>query len=281
MVLIRAEHGAGQDLEGAHPRVGHRGEGAGQLVGVADLEDLDADPQGAGLALHRLQGGGVADRLPEHRDTGKRREGLLHQLEPLRAQLGVERREPGHVSAGPREGGDESLVHRIADVAHHDGNGPRGVAGRAHALGSGGDDDRDVQLHHLGREGLELVEVLGRPIDVGDAAALDVAELLQPVPDGLEERVVRPDEGREHPHAGHRLARLSAARRGKRQQEHGGDQDRGSPNPAEHVHLLLVDDHHEPRYKRHESPAGPREHAGAPGERQAPHEPRARGTDAS
>ena len=107
------------------------------------------------------------------------------------------------------------LAHRVAHVAHDDGNRRRRALGRADALRACCHDAVHVEANQVTRVDLELIEVLGRAINKGDAVPLDVAKLDEPLAQDLEEAAA---------HLGN--ARCALRRHGRRRERQHDEKER-------------------------------------------------------
>ena len=95
---------AGQH-HGVRPLARQYGEGAVEVAGVARLDRRERKPQarrrGAQLFEDHVVGDVVG--IPQQRDAGGRRDDLLDQLQPLRAEVGRQNGVAGDVAAGMSE----------------------------------------------------------------------------------------------------------------------------------------------------------------------------------
>src|SRR4029450_6377422 len=99
------------------------GEGGLELAVAADLDDPWLKPERSGAASH---GDARRDRprqvgIHEHGESLETRDGLLQKRQTLAFEVDRQRREPGHVPAGPgkarNEPGNEGIVGRHDDDA--------------------------------------------------------------------------------------------------------------------------------------------------------------------
>jgi hypothetical protein len=135
-----------------------------EIGGAPDLEKLQLHRQRSGRDLDRAQLRRGVCGIPEHghaRDPG---DGVLEQLEPFLAQLGLIQKYPGDVASGPGKGGDESRRDRIAfEVERDDRNRRLRVPGGVDGGGGKRDDDIHAELDELGRESRKPLGLTGRP----------------------------------------------------------------------------------------------------------------------
>jgi hypothetical protein len=158
--------------------------------------------------------------IPQHRHARPVRQKVAEEVQPLRGQVGRQRRYAGDVPARPREARDDSQLDRIASRRHDDGyGGRRGVRGheRRH---SGRDDDVHVEPHELGGKVGKPLDLTPRPSPLeGDGTTFDMAQLAHAPqeavppgePRGVGSAVVEQADTRDLP----RLLRLRGHRSGE------------------------------------------------------------------
>ena len=108
----------------------HRREGAVELAGTSDLQELKLHSQRSSRDLHLSYHDRVArvGRVREDRDKADLRDGLLEQLQPFAVSFRTNcEGQSGDVPARARQARDESELNRIASGPHDDGDGPGGV----------------------------------------------------------------------------------------------------------------------------------------------------------
>src|SRR5262249_10777889 len=82
---------------------------------------------------------------------------------------------------------DHTLPHWITDSAHDDRDGLRGPLRLERRLGAPRENDVDLEGHEvLGQLTEPLVPAFGVPVLVADILVLDIAELLQPLPERID-----------------------------------------------------------------------------------------------
>src|SRR5262249_30991075 len=136
------------------------------------------------LDLLELKDIGGVVRIPE---KGYARDGwnsLLENLQPLGTDVRAKDGVAGNISSRSGEAWHEPSAHRIADRVHEDRNGGRGLLGRK-ACGRG--VGRNTVHRATYERCRSLCEPLRHPVTIriveGDVAALEVAEIAQPVPE--------------------------------------------------------------------------------------------------
>jgi len=126
-----------------------------------------------------IEDGGIG-RVPDQRDAGSFRDGLLQQLDPFPFQFGTEDGEAGDVRARPDIAGDEPGIDRIAARRKDDRDGPGRPLGGERAGGARGHDHVGPVSHQFVRQLREAAVIPSRPCELEhDVLALDVAQFAE------------------------------------------------------------------------------------------------------
>ena len=150
--------------------------------------------QGARHGLGRLhhvarRALGECTGLPEHGDAGYVREHILEQLQALGGQLWGEKGEPSQVPSRLRQAGDEPILDRIPHDRSNDGDGHSCLSGGNGSRCIARDDEVDVKANQLHRQIREMLDLaLREPILDRDVLILNIAELTQALPEGVDRR---------------------------------------------------------------------------------------------
>ncbi len=184
---------------------GHGREGPLELVGTRTSRACSCSPS-AWAAAWSLCTKGVdgSVAMPEDGHAGERGDGLLEELQPFPTEFGLHDGQPRDVPPGPRQAGDEAaptgspLTTMTMGIVV--------VACWAARIADRPVDHEDIHLEpdQLGRErGEPLSLPVGIAVLQDDGLALDVAEVAQPVPEGLDAgRVPRAEPGMSSPSRG-------------------------------------------------------------------------------
>ena len=190
--LIEDHERVGENNQGLRVLAGHAGKCLVDLGGRACLESAHGKVQPAGgfLGLLVLQCLVAILRIVEDRDAGECRNKFLEQLESFARQVGGNAGQAGRLAAGSGDAGDQT-VEWIAG-RNDDGNGGACFLGRLQALIAGDEQQVHVEAEQLARERGKTIEITPRPPGLnGDVLALDIAQLAQPLPEHVKEKLVR------------------------------------------------------------------------------------------
>jgi hypothetical protein len=112
---------------------------------------------------------------------------VLEELQAFAAQLGAAAGQSSDVPAWSRKVRDESSPDGIRNEHEDDGNAAGRLLGRESWGRGGGHDDVDIHADKLGGKPRESTNLPARePILDGDALTLDVPELAQALPEGVD-----------------------------------------------------------------------------------------------
>jgi hypothetical protein len=157
-------------------------------------------------------------RVLENGYPGDLRGDLFEQLQLLSHHLRGDAGQPGDVAAGAGKAGDEALGNRVACYGEDDWDRVGRLLGCARVGRRRGDDDVHLQADELGGERRQpFRSALCKPVLDCDVLAFHIAQLAQPLPEGLElTRESGERAGREETDPGdlRRRLRLDAERRG-------------------------------------------------------------------
>src|SRR5262249_8029417 len=122
--LVVEEHRAREDEEALGALCGHRGEGAGELIGAPRLHEPEPHPQPPGRSLrflHHVSGRALAEgaQMPEGGNAGRFGERLLEESQALGNELGTEERQSRDVPARFRQALYEAVAEGIAHAIRH------------------------------------------------------------------------------------------------------------------------------------------------------------------
>jgi hypothetical protein len=173
-----------------------------EILRPVDLPRLYGPSQGTGRGFRLVHmEASLARRAPieERGHMGAPRHHLVEQLKPFPVQLHTQIHQARHVPPRMGQAPDEARLHRVAPhVHHHDGEGLRRLLGRARRLKGVGHDHGDVEAHKLSRQRWEPLRFAFREaIHEGNGLALDIAQVLQPLVEGIQSSVGRT----QHQHA--------------------------------------------------------------------------------
>ena len=123
----------------------------------------------------------------------------LRSLQPLAGELRHQDAQARDVPPRPRQAGDEPLPHRIRGARHHDRDRARGVLGSAGRGGASCHNHVHLEPDQLGRQvGEPLVLPLRIAVLNDEVLALDIAEVAQTLPEGLQRWIgIRGGEGQD------------------------------------------------------------------------------------
>ena len=189
------------------------------------MPDVKLHAESPGRALGLSQHGRGADiaRVLEDSHPGELWDNLFEQPQLLPHHFRAHRGEPGDVAAGSRHAGDEARCNRVAYDSEDDRDCAGRLLGRFGSRRGRGNDDIHLQAHELSGERWQpLRPTLCEAVLDHDGLTLDIAQLSQALPKGLENYAVRRGQGREVPDVGH--LRLGGERRGEEAASHCADE---------------------------------------------------------
>lgn len=143
----------------------------------------------------------------EHRQVPGAGQQLTRQFHILDGKLRSEDGRAGDVPAGTGKAADNAVADRIADIGQDDGDRARSGLGGHRGWCLVGNDDVDAVLDkRVGKRGKAPDLAFRRPYGEGKVFSLDVAQVLQTLPETADERgwIRNP----EHEHTDHRHACL-------------------------------------------------------------------------
>ena len=157
---------------------------------------VNARPSARRGGAHLFEDDRVGDvvGIPEQRDARSRRDDLLDELKPFRAEVWRNNGVAGDVAARMRKALHQAGPHRIANQDHDDRDrrcGGLGGAARRRAVGR---DHVDRQTRQLGRGRRKPLGIaVGAAIFESDGLSFDIAGLAQRLPERLPDRSVVDD----------------------------------------------------------------------------------------
>ncbi len=208
-------------------------EGAVDVGRTAHLQRLDLDAERPRGLLSFPQLVICVIRIQENADPNDRGGRLFQELDPLSGEIRGEEGDPCHVSAGPREAGDEPSLDRIGAVHHHDGDRLRRPLGERRDVAAESKDDVGLLVHQFDGEIAKPPRISPSLAKLDDEIpAFDVAQLLQPLAEGGKVRVAAAQEQNTQPGDLTSWLRLGGRRRNKE----ADSESKNEPDPP-HAHL--------------------------------------------
>ena len=194
--MLAVMHRIAGQQHGIGPLARQYGERAGEIVGAARLDRGEREAQARRRVAHLFEDHRVGDvvGIPQQRDARRRRDDLLDELQPLRAEVRRNNGVAGDVAARMRKALHQSGPHRIADQDHDDRDGRCGGLGGAARRRAIGHDHVDRQTRQIGRRCRKPPGIaVGAAIFESDGLSFDIARLAQRLPERLPDRPVVDD----------------------------------------------------------------------------------------
>src|SRR2546425_1771639 len=170
---------------GLHPALLCGGEHALDVLRPSDLERVSRQSE---LLRGRLGGSPThlasAARIPQQCDPAHPWNDLRQQLQSLGDELGVLKRQPGDIPAGPGKALDEAEREGLVNDRHDDLDGCGRLLDGANGLRSRGHDDVHGQCDELRRDPREVLGLaIAPPRFDQDVLALEPAQVAEPFPE--------------------------------------------------------------------------------------------------
>ncbi len=149
---------------------------------------------------------------------------LFEQFQLLPHQLRGNTGQPGDVAAGPGKAGDEALGNQVAGDGDDDGDRAGRLLGCLRSGRAPGNDDVYLQANELGGERRQpLGPALCEPVLDRDILTVHIAQLAQPLPEGLGEmRAIGGRAGREVTDPGDLRRLLRSGGEGRHREDYEG-----------------------------------------------------------
>jgi hypothetical protein len=118
-------------------------------------------------------------RTKEHAEPRRLRHGFLQHLQRLGGEVGLQHRQPGDVSARPRQARHVPDADRVGVGGEHDRDRLGGLSGSLHLGGRRREDDVDIHAGQLDRAFEQQVDAFRPPKRDDDGLAPDITEVAQ------------------------------------------------------------------------------------------------------
>ena len=231
-LLVRLREGVLPDDERVGMLPDCAREGGPEVLGLSHVEQLRLEAEGTGRRLDLFPGRreSRAAHVQEGRDPGGFRNHLPEQLDPFRVDLGDDGAHPGDVPAGSGEARDDALPTGSASPVMTTGMVRGRMLGRQGRLRPSRHDQVDLQSDELRGQAREsLVAAVGRAVLDHEVLPLDVPEIAQPLPEGVEVgRIDRRRRSLEHADPVELSRRLGLESKGPGEQAEGDAGDEGA-----------------------------------------------------